>query len=276
MLANTKKAFILSTSLIAAMTVGAAWGQEASAYVKPNAVNSQKETQIKSSQSQNQTSTVIKRNDRGSNVEKLQIELNKEGYNIQADGIFGPKTEQAVREYQQSQGLIADGIVESNTSNALALNTSVENYSLVNTSTRDSGEGEQQPNHSVEVQQASTLESNIVSTAKSVLGTPYVWGGTTAAGLDSSGFINYVFAQNGVSLSRTHAEMWVNDGKEVESLTIGDVLFYEGTYNTNGASHSGIYIGNNQMIHAGAAGVEKADITNPYWQSHFIGIKSFK
>lgn len=282
MLANTKKTFIFSTSLIAAMTVSMTWGEEASAYVNPNVANSEKDVQSKGtsgevvSEPQNHIPTILKRDDRGSYVEILQIELNKNGYNLQSDGIFGPKTEQAVKEYQQNQGLVVDGIVGPHTSNTLALTDSGESNFSNDTSIKDTVVEQQPSNELVKKEQVSDLELNIVETAKDVLGTPYVWGGTTASGLDSSGFINYVFTQNGISLSRTHAEMWRSDGIKVESLNIGDVLFYEGTYNTEGASHSGIYIGNNQMIHSGSAGVEKADITNPYWESHFIGIKSFK
>src|SRR5699024_910948 len=97
-------------------------------------------------------------------------------------------------------------------------------------------------------------------------------------GFDSSGFINYVFEQQGVNLSRTHAAMWANDGEQVDNPQPGDVVFFEGT-NGSGVSHSGIYIGNNQMIHAGTedTGVEvtSPESWNYYWADHYIGAKRF-
>src|SRR5699024_6497477 len=84
-----------------------------------------------------------------------------------------------------------------------------------------------------------------IDTAKSLIGSDYVSGGETPEGFDSSGFINYVFKQQGISLSRTHAGMWANDGVFVENgdLQRGDVVFFANTYKS-GVSHSGIYIGN--------------------------------
>ena len=72
--------------------------------------------------------------------------------------------------------------------------------------------------------------------------------------------------------------MWANDGQHVDSPSVGDVVFFENTYKS-GVSHSGIYLGNNQMIHAGTpeTGVE---VTTPsaweyYWADKYIGAKRF-
>lgn len=113
--------------------------------------------------------------------------------------------------------------------------------------------------------------------AQSLVGSPYQWGGTTPDGFDSSGFINYVFAQVGIQLDRTHAGMWANNGTFVDQPQPGDVVFFANTYK-DGVSHSGIYIGNNLMIHAGTeeTGVEITSLDNSYWQQHYIGAKSFR
>lgn len=201
----------------------------------------------------------VQHGDVGENVENLQVKLQELGYYPYAiDGIFGPLTGQAVKDYQADQNGRVDGKVSQN---------SIEVMSLPETD---------QKSTMTEPEGNSSLQSDIVATAKDVIGTPYAWGGTTRAGMDSSGFINYVFQQVGLDhISRTHRDMWVNDGVHVDQPSVGDVVFFEGTYNTDGASHSGVYIGDNKMIHSGNDGVSVADISIDYWQNHYIGAKSF-
>ncbi|GAA0414588.1 MULTISPECIES: C40 family peptidase [Virgibacillus] len=206
--------------------------------------------------------SLIQLGDTGQAVEDLQATLHDKGYyTYTVDGIFGPITEKAVRDFQADKKLQVDGLVGPNTSEALALPASNPSGDLTITEAGNSN--------------STNIQSDIVATAESVIGTPYVWGGTTTKGMDSSGFINYVFKQVGIDVSRTHSEMWENDGVHVGAPNVGDVVFFEGTYDTEGASHSGVYIGNNQMIHAGNDGVRVADISIDYWQNHYIGAKSF-
>lgn len=124
--------------------------------------------------------------------------------------------------------------------------------------------------------QAATTPSadQIIATAKNYLGIPYVWGGTTTRGFDCSGYLNFVFNKHGVSLPRTVSEIYkVGTSVSKDNLQVGDLVFFE-TYK-KGASHAGIYIGNNQFIHAGTVGgVQISSINDPYyWKARYIGAK---
>lgn len=114
--------------------------------------------------------------------------------------------------------------------------------------------------------------ANVVSTALKYIGVPYVWGGSSAAGFDCSGFTQYVFKQYGYYLNRTAASQYSN-GVAVSraNLLPGDLVFFERTYATNGISHVGIYIGNNQFIHAGNSGVAIASLNENYYASRYCG-----
>lgn len=91
---------------------------------------------------------------------------------------------------------------------------------------------------------ASTKGQAAVEAAKSVIGTPYAWGGTTPAGFDCSGLVQWAHAQAGTSLPRTSQAM-ASAGTPVslDDMQPGDVVVYY-----SGASHVGIYAGDGMMI----------------------------
>ena len=114
------------------------------------------------------------------------------------------------------------------------------------------------------------IQNTIVANAKSLLGTPYVWGGTSPAGFDCSGFTQYVYAQSGIRLDRTTSQQ-VQHGTAVSksNLQPGDLVFLKDTYRS-GVSHVGIYIGDGKMIHASSSkGVTTSDLSNSYYQKHY-------
>ncbi|MGO4890247.1 S-layer homology domain-containing protein [Anaerobacillus sp. MEB173] len=126
------------------------------------------------------------------------------------------------------------------------------------------------PPHKAE---ASTRE-NLVASARAQLGVPYLWGGTTTSGFDCSGFLRYIYRENGITLPRTASEQFqVGTSVTKSDLQVGDLVFFE-TYKP-GPSHSGMYIGNNQFISAKSSrGVAIASINDPYyWGSRYIGAK---
>ncbi|MCY8399231.1 LysM peptidoglycan-binding domain-containing protein [Bacillus haynesii] len=114
--------------------------------------------------------------------------------------------------------------------------------------------------------------SKLVSDAKALIGTPYKWGGTSTSGFDCSGFVWYILNKQ-TNVARTNTVGYWNSMKNVSSPAVGDFVFFT-TYQP-GPSHMGVYIGNNQFVHAGSDGVTISDMTNSYWKPRYLGAKRF-
>jgi cell wall-associated NlpC family hydrolase len=113
--------------------------------------------------------------------------------------------------------------------------------------------------------------SAIVKSAFRYMGTPYIFGGTTPRGFDCSGFIQYVYAQNGIKTPRmAHHQYYAGTPIRKEQLQPGDLVFFE-TY-CPGISHVGIYIGNSNFIHASSRGyVCVSSLSQAYYQNRYRG-----
>ena len=113
----------------------------------------------------------------------------------------------------------------------------------------------------------------IYEEAKKYVGTPYVWGGSTPeSGFDCSGYVCWVYNQNGYDVGRTTANgLWQKSQhiSEAEAKP-GDLVFFKGTYDTPGMSHTGIYLGNGMMVSAGDP-IKYANIHSSYWEKHLAG-----
>lgn len=115
--------------------------------------------------------------------------------------------------------------------------------------------------------------ANMIREAEKYLGYPYVWGGSSpSTSFDCSGFVSYVINHcgNGWNVGRLTASGLMNHCSIIRPSEAkpGDLIFFQGTYNTSGASHVGIYVGNGMMIHCGNP-ISYASINTSYWQQHF-------
>ncbi len=113
----------------------------------------------------------------------------------------------------------------------------------------------------------------MITEAEKYLGYPYVWGGSSpSTSFDCSGFVSWVINHcgNGWSVGRQTANglMGCCDIIPKSEAKPGDLIFFQGTYNTSGASHVGIYVGNGMMIHCGNP-ISYASVETSYWQQHY-------
>lgn len=112
----------------------------------------------------------------------------------------------------------------------------------------------------------------MMNEATKYLGYPYVWGGSTpATSFDCSGFVCWVVNHSGWNVGRTTAEGLRQQCVRVSPTEAkpGDLIFFERTYNTAGASHVGIYVGDGMMIHCGDP-IQYANVNSSYFSSHFM------
>lgn len=125
----------------------------------------------------------------------------------------------------------------------------------------------------VQNQQVSRSQSpTLVDNAMSLVGVPYVFGGTSRNGFDCSGYTQYVFKGSGVSLPRTSwSQFNVGTSIEKDELQSGDLVFFT-TY-AKGPSHVGIYIGGGNFIHASNSGVKVTSLNDGYYAKSYLGAR---
>ncbi|RKQ93398.1 putative peptidoglycan binding protein [Solirubrobacter pauli] len=166
---------------------------------------------------------------------------------ISADGVYGPITRQAVRDFQRSRGLVVDGVAGPATLGALGV----------------SGGGSA----------PSSSGGSAVGAARTKLGAPYQLGGEGPA-WDCSGLTQWAMAQAGVTIPRTSFDQF-NVGTPVtrESIQAGDLVFFDA--NGPGASHVGIATGNATVISATTHGVREHAIGGDYWGTHYVGARRY-
>ena len=222
-------------------------------------------------------SPTLSRNSRGNDVLTLQKKLYLIGYDItELDGIYGNETERAVAAFQHDNKITVTGIVTNVTWRALKKAKEKKGRKLPELKVTSTD---------VDTTKSTTLApfgrsfisgtqgKQIVATAQTFMGIPYVFGGTTPSGFDCSGLIQYVFKMHGLTIPRLADEQY-NLGKsaKINQLKPGDLVFFT-TYET-GVSHCGIYIGDGKFLHASSSkGVKIDSLDNEYWKPRFVGAR---
>jgi len=119
---------------------------------------------------------------------------------------------------------------------------------------------------------------DLISTARSIAGTPYESGGLRThptnprAGLDCSEYTAWVYAQHGVTLPwNAQAQFDATTRIDASQLQPGDLVFFQGTTDQPGITHVGMYIGNGRMINSQDGGVMEADLSTQYWRDRIAG-----
>ncbi|SDQ40836.1 NlpC/P60 family protein [Carnobacterium viridans] len=156
-------------------------------------------------------------------------------------------------------------------------NTSSATVELTSSETKasDASELTAKPVETTKAATTATSPSNgswaaIKNAAYGVLGTPYLYGGTTTSGFDCSGFTSYAFAAAGISLPRTAGAQYAASTKISQSeAQPGDLVFFN---QTGSIDHVGIYLGNNQFIGSQSSkGVSVTTISQAYWAQYLVG-----
>ena len=223
---------------------------------------------------------VYQEGDSGQEILAVQQRLRSLGYAVgKQDGVFHPLTASAVRAFQQQQGLPASGVLDEATYQKLMGQAQSAAVLVTQPPAVPERKGA-----TVAKKGTSSLPplpkfkegrpgNSVQETAQQYLGVPYRFGGATPQGFDCSGFVMYVFQKHGVKLPRT-ADVQYTVGRIIDKKTLqpGDVVFFT-TYE-KGASHEGIYLGQERFVHASSSrGVMISSLSESYWKTRYLGAR---
>ena len=119
------------------------------------------------------------------------------------------------------------------------------------------------------------VQESVIATARSLLGVPYRFGGTTPEGFDCSGYVGYVYRQSaGIELPRmTHDLARAGRPVTVADLRPADLVYFK--IERQKPLHVGIYMGDGKFIHSPSARgrVNIQDMNMDYWRTRYLGAR---
>lgn len=121
------------------------------------------------------------------------------------------------------------------------------------------------------INRTSSIVARLTRNAMRFIGTPYVFGGTTSSGFDCSGYVQHVFAMQGIRVPRTADAQFYAAHKIRNGGRAGDLVFFQ-TY-LPGPSHVGIYLGKGKFISSSGHGVMISNLSDRYWAARYLGMK---
>lgn len=196
-----------------------------------------------------------------------KIVLTKSSVTIKKGNNFNPKS------YLKSAIDNKDGDVTSKVKITNPVKTNKEGTYTVKYTISDAAGNKATKNLKVHVEDPS-VNSGIVSTAMSRVGSRYVSGASGPRAFDCSGLTWWVYKQNGISIPRTAAAQYSATRRVSKAnLKVGDLVFFKNTAGRSGISHVGIYIGGGRFVHAGTSGtgVKVSNLSGSYYVKHWAG-----
>lgn len=196
-------------------------------------------------------------------------------YDGEIDGIYGPLTNQGLQTAETEYDIELTSEVTQNNLTELYESSDIEEEKLETQPAKQEIVQKEEKEPVIKVaEKEKQYQGDIIQVAKSFIGTPYVWGGESPSGFDCSGFLQFVYQTEDITIPRTVSDIW-NFADPVETASVGDLLFFE-TYQP-GPSHAGIYLGDGKFIHAGSSsGVTISELQVDYWQQRYLGAKRIK
>ncbi|MGV2886110.1 C40 family peptidase [Paenibacillus taichungensis] len=179
----------------------------------------------------------------GKGVTKLKEDLKSLGYYMfpVVTNIYDLNTRKAIKSFQADYGLKADGIAGPDTLNMIS-------HALLN--------------------------KTILEDAQNYIGTPYLWGGSTPDGFDSSGFVCFLLDKYGVYNYRVSSAVLFKQGNPLEKddLRPGDLVFFN-LGPTGKVDHVGFYVGDDKFISSVSTGISIQELDSIFWETKFAGAR---